>query len=173
MYGCESWKKAERSWWWTGRPGVLHFMGSQRVGHDWVTERNWIQDVLPYAIKKNLLLSLEKSEMFETETGNTLWWIVAVRHFLVTNLCSFIHLIKILMFKNEEICSEKLGHLAQKWWQTEVIWLKALCFTLSPFPAWPPNVLFLRLATWLYRSYLPLVTCFLCNTHYIACKKSI
>ena len=26
------------SWWWTGRPGVLHFMGSQRVGHDWVTE---------------------------------------------------------------------------------------------------------------------------------------
>ena len=27
------------SWWWTGRPGVLQFMGSQRVGHDWVTER--------------------------------------------------------------------------------------------------------------------------------------
>jgi len=30
------------SWWWTGRPGVLQFMGSQRVGHDWVTELNWI-----------------------------------------------------------------------------------------------------------------------------------
>ena len=26
------------SWWWTGRPGVLWFMGSQRVGHDWVTD---------------------------------------------------------------------------------------------------------------------------------------
>ena len=26
------------SWWWTGRPGVLWFMGSQRVGHKWVTE---------------------------------------------------------------------------------------------------------------------------------------
>ena len=26
------------SWWWTGMPGVLRFMGSQRVGHDWVTE---------------------------------------------------------------------------------------------------------------------------------------
>ena len=26
------------SWWWTGRTGVLQFMGSQRVGHDWVTE---------------------------------------------------------------------------------------------------------------------------------------
>ena len=27
-----------RSWWGTGRPGVLQFMGSQRVRHDWVTE---------------------------------------------------------------------------------------------------------------------------------------
>ena len=26
------------SWWWTGRPGVLRFRGSQRVGHDWETE---------------------------------------------------------------------------------------------------------------------------------------
>ena len=30
-------------WWWTGRPGVLQFMGSQRVGHDWVTEMNWTE----------------------------------------------------------------------------------------------------------------------------------
>ena len=29
-----------RSWWRTGRPGMLQFMGSQRVGHDWVTELN-------------------------------------------------------------------------------------------------------------------------------------
>ena len=29
------------SWWWTGRPGVLQFMGSQRVRHDWATELNW------------------------------------------------------------------------------------------------------------------------------------
>ena len=29
-----------RSWWWTGRPGVLQSMGSQRVGHDWATELN-------------------------------------------------------------------------------------------------------------------------------------
>ena len=29
------------SWWWTRRPGVLQFMRSQRVGHDWVTELNW------------------------------------------------------------------------------------------------------------------------------------
>ena len=31
------------SWWWTGRPGVLQFMGSQRVIHDWVIELNWTE----------------------------------------------------------------------------------------------------------------------------------
>ena len=41
-----------RSWWWTGRPGVLQFMGLQRVGHDWVTELNWI-----FAIFKKSLSS--------------------------------------------------------------------------------------------------------------------
>ena len=30
-----------RSWWWTGRPGMLRFMGSQRARHDWATELNW------------------------------------------------------------------------------------------------------------------------------------
>ena len=29
------------NWWWTGRPGVLRFMGSQRVGHDWATDLIW------------------------------------------------------------------------------------------------------------------------------------
>ena len=32
-----------RSWWWTGRPGMLQFMGLQRVGHDWETELNWTE----------------------------------------------------------------------------------------------------------------------------------
>ena len=33
------------SWWWTGRSGVLRFMGLQRVGHDWATDLIW-SDVL-------------------------------------------------------------------------------------------------------------------------------
>ena len=37
------------SWWWTGRPGVLQFMGSQRVGHNWVTE---LTDWLLYKVVK-------------------------------------------------------------------------------------------------------------------------
>ena len=31
------------SWWWTGRPGMLQFVGSQRVRHDWATELNWTE----------------------------------------------------------------------------------------------------------------------------------
>ena len=34
------WVKS-RSWWWTGRPGVLQSRGSQRVRRDWTTELNW------------------------------------------------------------------------------------------------------------------------------------
>ena len=32
---------SSRNWWWTGKPGMLQSMGSQRVRHDWVTELNW------------------------------------------------------------------------------------------------------------------------------------
>ena len=31
------------SWWWTGKPGVLRFMGSRRVRHYWATELNWTE----------------------------------------------------------------------------------------------------------------------------------
>ena len=50
--GCDGWMASPTqwtwvwvnsgSWWWTGRPGVLCFMESQRVGRDWATELNWI-----------------------------------------------------------------------------------------------------------------------------------
>ena len=51
--GWEGWMSSLTQWawvwvnsgscWWTGRPGVLQSMGSQRVGHDWVTELNWTE----------------------------------------------------------------------------------------------------------------------------------
>ena len=33
-------------WWWTGRPGMLQFMGLQRVRHYWATELNWTENLL-------------------------------------------------------------------------------------------------------------------------------
>ena len=41
------------SWWWTGRPGMLQSIGSQRVGHNWETELNWI-GTTKYPLKKKL-----------------------------------------------------------------------------------------------------------------------
>ena len=49
------------SWWWTGRPVVLQSMGSQRVGHDWVTELNWCLEFLKiywHAIFENVISEL-------------------------------------------------------------------------------------------------------------------
>jgi len=42
------WVNSENGW-WTGRPGVLLFMGSQRVRHNWATELNWTE--LMYLIR--------------------------------------------------------------------------------------------------------------------------
>ena len=49
--GWEGWMASRTRWtwvwvnsgscWWTGRPGVLRFMGLQRIGLDWATELNW------------------------------------------------------------------------------------------------------------------------------------
>ena len=50
------------SWWWTGRPGVPWFMGSQRVSHDWVTELNWTAHL--YDLGKTALHFLVSASSF-------------------------------------------------------------------------------------------------------------
>ena len=39
------------SWWWTGKPGVLHFMGSQTVRHNWATDLNWTEKHQLYCVR--------------------------------------------------------------------------------------------------------------------------
>ena len=48
-----------RSWWWIGRPGMLQFMGLQRVGHDWVTELKWMGQSQTETINISDTLNLE------------------------------------------------------------------------------------------------------------------
>ena len=40
---------SSRSWRWIGKPGVLQSMGSQRAGHDWMTELNWTETWIQYS----------------------------------------------------------------------------------------------------------------------------
>ena len=43
------------NWWWTGKPGVIQSMGSQRVGHDWVTELevSFLKENQKYLVKEH------------------------------------------------------------------------------------------------------------------------
>ena len=50
------------SWWWTGRPGVLQFMGLQRVGHNWATELNWTENT--WIIYVNVLKGAAKRKVY-------------------------------------------------------------------------------------------------------------
>ena len=53
--GWDGWMASRTRWtwvwvnsgrrWWTGRPGVLQFLGSQRVRQDWAAELNWSNSV--------------------------------------------------------------------------------------------------------------------------------
>ena len=59
--GWDGWMASPTQWawvwvnsgslWWTGRPGVLWFMGSQRGGHNWATELNWTELICKLEIK--------------------------------------------------------------------------------------------------------------------------
>ena len=49
------------SWWWTGKPGMLQSMGSQKVRYDWTTELNWKwkqwQILYSWALKSLLIMT--------------------------------------------------------------------------------------------------------------------
>ena len=70
------------SWWRTGRPGVLRFMWSQRVGHDWATELNWTK--LKQQYEPNSLVHKEFRDsalLFSSHNSNKLVF------FTTTELC--------------------------------------------------------------------------------------
>ena len=60
-----------RSWWWTGRPGVLRFMGSQRVRHDWATELNWTDILQPIFLQFQWAVQMQAWS----------WWWANLRQF--------------------------------------------------------------------------------------------
>jgi len=64
MVGWHQWLNvwvwaSSRSWWWTGKPGMLQSRGSQRVRHDWATELNWCPEHM-----NNSYNSTEKDKQF-------------------------------------------------------------------------------------------------------------
>ena len=68
-----------RNWWWTGRPGVLRFMGSQKVKHDWEIELNWTK-ANNFSMEKKLKQFLMKITVITLE-------IIPVQFSSVTQSC--------------------------------------------------------------------------------------
>ena len=56
------------SWWWTGRPSVLRFMGLQKVGHNWATKLNWTELKLQHMFLKgrNSPITLSKYDFISS-----------------------------------------------------------------------------------------------------------
>ena len=66
------------SWWWTRKPGVLQSIGSQRVGHDWATELNFLEKCLAFqAFPPHLL----------TSTLISLLWSRCLHMMIMESLC--------------------------------------------------------------------------------------
>ena len=73
------------SWWWTERPGVLQSMGSQRVGHNWVTELNWRSMGL-YIQSEGWGTGISGYRIFYKEGNSGEAWLVCLRNSRKTNL---------------------------------------------------------------------------------------
>ena len=94
------------SWWWTGRPGVLRFMGSQRMGHDWGTELNWT-DITTWCPRK-IVLAWHSQLWHNTDACSCQfeWWQMFCFRFLVwfiwflswISFCMFIGLLNFCLF---------------------------------------------------------------------------
>ena len=96
-----------RSWWWTGRPGLLWFMGSQRVWQDWGTELNWT-DIDKESLAGKYLLQVKTEETTSRQVGGAeMWYSQEPYQGMVT------HNWKIITIK--EVLLEKWGVNALHW----------------------------------------------------------
>ena len=94
------------SWWWTGRPGVLRFMGLQRVGHNWATELN-------YELRDELK-KIVNYVWFESSSKENYWlqtcWTLLSSWIKLTGYCNNTvkyTVYKVYQFKSKNLTSER------------------------------------------------------------------
>ena len=71
-----------RSCWWTGRPDMLQFMGSQRIRHNWTTELNWTRLVITFFSRTTVVRGILQARILKwvssvhfshSVTSDSLW----------------------------------------------------------------------------------------------------
>ena len=92
---------SSRTGWWTGRPGVLQFMGSQRVRHNWATDLIW----------SDLICFIDYVKAFDCVDHNKLWKILKEMGILDHLTC----LLRIL-YAGQEV-TVRIGHGTTDWFQ--------------------------------------------------------
>jgi len=89
------------SWWWTGRPGVLQFMGSQRVRHDWAMDLIWS----------------DLTGMFyrDLNSGSRVYMYVKIHQAVQLKYVSLLTVVYMIRSAFSELCSP-LGFVLNWWW---------------------------------------------------------
>ena len=82
------------SWWWTGRPGMLQFMGSQRVWRDWATELNWNENSTLPSVHTLKLGTCNTAYLSNTQENH-------VKYNIITKLTSKIKNMFNMMYKSK------------------------------------------------------------------------
>ena len=95
------------SWWWTGRPGVLWFTASQRVGHDWATEMNWTN----WACQISQIMGLELRVHIKKEIVPICKWI---KHKSIKNLNVKGKTIGLIILMTKGFLKQDTAHITHK-----------------------------------------------------------
>ena len=116
------------SWWWTGRPGMLGFMGSQQVGHDWATELIWTELIAIWLVIDIIINILSNLEIF-TKISYLGW------HCLLQNINSIVYFLICLV--NAVLCSSGIDCCCEElpfihWWLA-LIFQNAIWNSRSPY----------------------------------------
>ena len=74
MVGWHNWLRtwvwaSSRSWWWTGKPGMLQSMRCQRVRHNWATELNWTLSTPSSTPRLCLVLVMGKVKVYTASSS--------------------------------------------------------------------------------------------------------
>ena len=75
---------SSRSWWCTGKPGMLRPLGSQRVRHDWATEPNWTEG----SSRTDLWGGWVVTENTEAQVILMFWGLIIDSQLLQKSLCA-------------------------------------------------------------------------------------
>ena len=107
-----------RSWWWTGRPGMLRFMRLQRVGHNWATELNWTE--LNWIVYNKYILNELSLKKTHTKQIYVLWNYKTYCNKTTLGNLTLYFLGAMVQYLLIQVCGNILEHNYSKWLESTI-----------------------------------------------------